>query len=190
MLRRLILLFAVGGSACVRGDVYDPSQGEPRRFADSDVLLVKDTPDLRSALKHFCDAERRMEEERRRIRDTVSTMRDSAGAVYQAERESPRWRLYSARTKAAEARADSVELTRRAEPDTIAGRLASRRTRTDVNGRYAFSGLWPGRYFVVPVVRSSEYSALDWYPLRVRPWASHLDLTGRDGRRGCFVLED
>jgi hypothetical protein len=177
------------GCGTIEGDVY-LSDSTDSRVPDVDVLLVKQSDSFLESLKKFCLDEKadeaRRNFERKRLEGRFAALKDSAAVIFGLEYKSPRWQRLANAANAASDSSAQLSIAG-ADPVTLAEQTALQRARTDSNGHYRLSDVRFGRYYVVPVMRESEYSPVQWYPTRVVLGTKRLDATSKDGWAGCYL---
>jgi hypothetical protein len=189
---RLFVLALPAAVACgaVDGRVYSGDPAEATRVPDVEVLLVKHTDSLLTSVARFCADEQvnevRRDAERKQLEQRAAAWKDSAAVIFGLEYQSPRWQRLMSAANATIDSSNQIPVAN-ADPVSLADASAVQRTRTDSAGHYRLSKVRPGRYFVVPLVRESEFSAVQWYPVRVWFGTKRLDATGKDGWAGCYL---
>ena len=178
------------GCGTIEGDVYGADSTEASRVPDVEVLLVRHSDSLLEAVKKFCLDERTNEvqrdAERKRLERRAAELKDSAAAIFGLEYQSARWQRVMAASAAAADSGNQISVAN-ADPVAVAEASALHRGRTDANGHYRLTGVRFGRYFVVPLVRESEFAAVQWYPTRLWLGTKRVDANGKDGWAGCYL---
>ena len=183
-------LFAALACGTIEGDVYGADSAQANRMPDVEVLLVKQSDSLLGAVKQFCLDERTNEVQRdtarKRLEARAQALKDSAAVLFGTEYQSPRWRRYMDASAAAADSGNQISVAN-ADPVAVAEQVAVQRTRTDAEGHYRLPDVRLGRYFVVPLVRESEFAAVQWYPTRMWMGTKRVNANGRDGWAGCYL---
>ena len=178
------------GCGTIEGDVYGADSTESTRVPDVEVLLVKQSDSLIEVVKKFCQDERSSEvqrdEERKRLERRAAELKDSAAVVFGLEYQSARWRRLMDASAAAADSGNRISVAN-ADPVALAEQGALKRARTDSNGHYRLPRVRFGSYFVVPLVRESEFAAVQWYPTRLWFGTKRVNANGRDGWAGCYL---
>lgn len=188
----MVLLGVPTVLACgsVEGDVYGAENTASQRIPDIEVLAVRKNDSLMTALEQFCldvkadDARRKAE--RARLQAVAQQLRDSASVLFGIEYESPRWKSVMGAATAAWDSSTAIPIAGM-DPVTLAQEVAVKRTQTDANGHYRLSALRAGSYFLVPVMRTSEYASVQWYKVSVFLGTKRFDATEKDGWAGCYL---
>ena len=184
-----VALAGAVGCATVEGDVrgYDSATAA---VPDVDVLLVKRSDSLFAALKRYCSEEKageaRRDAERKRLEREAADLKDSASAVYGLEYQSPRWQRLMAASQAATDSSNRIPIAN-VDPIAVAEQNARYRGHSDQQGHYRITGVRPGRYFVVPFMRESEFAPLQWYPTSVFLGTKRFDTGGNEGSAACYI---
>jgi hypothetical protein len=174
----------------VEGDVYGADATAAQRVPDIEILAVRKTDSLMTALEQFCldvkadDARRKAE--RARLQADAQRLRDSASVLFGIEYESPRWKSVMGAATAAWDSSTAIPIAG-ADPVFLAQEVAVKRTQTDANGHYRLSALRAGSYFLVPVMRTSQYAPVQWYKVSVWLGTKRFDATENDGWAGCYL---
>ena len=191
--RKWLALLGLGGAVgcgTIEGYVHGADTTEAGRVPDIEVLLVKRSDSLLTALKKFCLDEKaneaRRDYERKRLERRAAELKDSAAVIFGLEYQSPRWQRIMAASNAAADSGNNISVAN-ADPVAVAAETAVRRARTDAEGHYRMTGVRMGGYFVVPLLRESEFAAVQWYPTRLWFGTKRVDATGTDGWAGCYL---
>lgn len=176
-----------GCSGDLTGTIYYTTKGgDVKRVAGEQVVLAQATPEYERALEEARAANAAAIEAAQAVLDEAVGRYEEAKALHDrqpmdlASDNSPYNVTRRASLKAeSDMRAAQVELeavSRRPEP---LPHTMVYRTQTDVNGRFEFNGVRPGRYYVTAtVIREFPGETLHWeVPLGVTSGRQNLDLT-------------
>jgi len=183
-------LAAALGCGTIQGDVYGTDSAVSSPMPDVEVLLVKQSDSLLKAVTQFCLDERKNEvqrdTERKRLEGRAAALKDSAAVIYGLEYQSPRWHQVMAASAAAADSGNKISVAN-ADPVEVAQAAAVKRARSDASGHFRLPKVWVGRYFLVPMVRESEFAPVQWYPTRMWLGSKRANANGRDGWAGCHL---
>ena len=183
-------LAAALGCGTIQGDVYGTDSAVAGPMPDVEVLLVKQSDSLLKAVTQFCLDERKNEvqrdTERKRLEGRAAALKDSAAVIYGLEYQSPRWHQVMAASAAAADSGNKISVAN-ADPVEVAQAAAVKRARSDASGHFRLPKVWVGRYFLVPMVRESEFAPVQWYPTRMWLGSKRANANGRDGWAGCHL---